>query len=119
MRAGGGLRICLIAFCSWTSRRFDAFFRTVIQITFGNDAAAYGLAEFSLCRVFSNGRRDCSARMARLGKEICKGNLQVTNSDNRLRLVSDSEAHVRSIIATLEENRAALIESCNLEAAHI
>src|SRR5436853_6097671 len=57
--------------------------------------------------------------MARLGKEICKVNLQVTNSDNRLRLVSDSEAHVRSIIATLEENRAALIESCNLEAAHI
>jgi hypothetical protein len=36
-----------------------------------------------------------------------------------LRLVSDSEAHLRSIIATLDENRAALVESCNLEAAQI
>jgi hypothetical protein len=45
--------------------------------------------------------------------------VQVTNSDNRLRLVSDSEAHLRTIIATLEENRAALVESCNLEAAQI
>ena len=45
--------------------------------------------------------------------------MQVANSDNRLRLVSDSEAHLRSIIATLEENRAALVESCNLEAAQI
>jgi hypothetical protein len=43
----------------------------------------------------------------------------VTNSDNRLRLVSDSEAQLRSIIATLEENRAALVESSNLEAAQI
>jgi len=43
----------------------------------------------------------------------------VTNSDNRLCLVSDSEAHLRSIIATLEENRAALVESRNLEAAQI
>jgi hypothetical protein len=34
-------------------------------------------------------------------------------------LVSDSEAHLRSIIATLEENRAALVESSNLEAAQI
>jgi hypothetical protein len=34
-------------------------------------------------------------------------------------LVSDSEAHLRSIIATLEENRAALVESRNLEAAQI
>jgi hypothetical protein len=34
-------------------------------------------------------------------------------------LVSDSEAHLRSIIATLEENRAALAESSNLEAAQI
>ena len=41
------------------------------------------------------------------------------NSDNRLRLVSDSEAHLRSIIATLEDNRAVLVESCNLEAAQI
>src|SRR5882724_2993179 len=48
-----------------------------------------------------------------------KGAVQVSNSDNRLRLVSDSEAHLRSIIATLEENRAALVESCNLEAAQI
>ena len=45
--------------------------------------------------------------------------MQVTNSDNRLRLVSDSEAHLRSIIAALEENRAALVESANLEAAQI
>jgi hypothetical protein len=45
--------------------------------------------------------------------------MQVANSDNRLRLVSDSEAHLRSIIATLEENRAALVESSNLEAAQI
>lgn len=43
----------------------------------------------------------------------------MSNSDNRLRLVSDSEAHLRSIIATLEENRAALVESSNLEAAQI
>jgi hypothetical protein len=48
-----------------------------------------------------------------------KGTVQVANSDNRLRLVSDSEAHLRSIIATLEENRAALVESSNLEAAQI
>src|ERR1700704_61525 len=45
--------------------------------------------------------------------------MQVTNSDNRLRLVSDSEAHLRSIVAILEENRAALAESSNLEAAQI
>ena len=45
--------------------------------------------------------------------------MPVANSDNRLRLVSDSEAHLRSIIATLEENRAALVESSNLEAAQI
>ena len=43
----------------------------------------------------------------------------MANSDNRLRLVSDSEAHLRSIIATLEDNRAALAESCNPEAAQI
>jgi hypothetical protein len=36
-----------------------------------------------------------------------------------LRLVSDSEAHLRSIITALEENRAALVESANLEAAQI
>jgi hypothetical protein len=36
-----------------------------------------------------------------------------------LRLVSDSEAHLRTIIATLEENRAALVESLNPEAAQI
>src|SRR3954453_14879541 len=52
---------------------------------------------------------------ARLGK----GTLPVINSNNRLRLVSDSEAQLRSIIATLEENRAALVESSNLEAAQI
>jgi hypothetical protein len=43
----------------------------------------------------------------------------VNNSNNRLRLVSDSEAHLRSIIATLEENRAALVKRANLEAAQI
>ena len=52
---------------------------------------------------------------ARLGK----GTLPVINSNSRLRLVSDSEAHLRSIIATLDENRAALVESANLEAAQI
>jgi hypothetical protein len=45
--------------------------------------------------------------------------VQVANSDNRLRLATDSEAHLRSIITTLEENRAALVESSNLEAAQI
>jgi hypothetical protein len=45
--------------------------------------------------------------------------MPVINSDNRLRLVSDSEAQLRSIIATLDENRAALVESSNLEAAQI
>jgi len=34
-------------------------------------------------------------------------------------LVSDSEAQLRSIISTLEENRAALVEGSNLEAAQI
>jgi hypothetical protein len=43
----------------------------------------------------------------------------VAISDNRLRLVSDSEAQLRLIIATLEENRAALVESSNAEAAEI
>ena len=50
---------------------------------------------------------------------LLRGTVPVTNSDKRLCLVSDSEAHLRSIIATLEENRAALVESCNLEAAQI
>src|SRR5947199_4479118 len=52
-------------------------------------------------------------------RRLARGTMPVTNSDSRLRLVSDSEAHLRSIIATLEENRAALVESCNLEAAEI
>lgn len=43
----------------------------------------------------------------------------MANSDNRLRLVSDSDAHLRSVIATLEQNRAALVESTNPEAAQI
>ena len=43
----------------------------------------------------------------------------MANSDNRLRLVSDSDAHLRSVIADLEESRAALVESTNLEAAQI
>jgi hypothetical protein len=50
---------------------------------------------------------------------LARGTLPVTKSDNRLRLVSDSEAHLRSIIATLDENRAALVESSNMEAAQI
>ena len=41
------------------------------------------------------------------------------NSNNRLRLVSDSDARLRSIIATLEESRAELVESANPEAAQI
>jgi hypothetical protein len=59
-----------------------------------------------------NWRRDCSDTTAGLGRGSAVAN-------NRLRLVSDSEAHLRSIIATLEENRAALVESSNLEAAQI
>jgi hypothetical protein len=50
---------------------------------------------------------------------LARGTLPVIKSDNRLRLVSDSEAHLRSIITTLDENRAALVESSNLEAAQI
>ncbi|HXO70204.1 MAG TPA: hypothetical protein VN838_14670 [Bradyrhizobium sp.] len=50
---------------------------------------------------------------------MARGHCPVINSNNRLRLVSDSEAHLRSIIATLDENRAALVESSNLEAAQI
>jgi signal transduction histidine kinase len=45
--------------------------------------------------------------------------MAVSNLDNRLRLVSDSEAHLSSIIATLEESRVALIECANAEAAQI
>jgi hypothetical protein len=102
-----------VLFLTWG--RFEAFFPTVVQITFGNDAAVYGLAEFGLCRVFS----ERSTELIRQRGEAWQGNLQVTNSDNRLRLVSDSKAHLRSIIATLDENRAALVESSNLEAAQI
>jgi hypothetical protein len=36
-----------------------------------------------------------------------------------LRLVSDSDAHLRAIIATLEQSRASLVESANPEAAQI
>ena len=43
----------------------------------------------------------------------------MTASDNRLRLVSDSDAHLRAVIATLEENRVALLQSANPEAAQI
>jgi hypothetical protein len=69
--------------------------------------------------VFAVYFRKRSTGLFRQHGEAWQGNLQVTNSDNRLRLVSDSEAHLRSIIATLEENRAALVESSNLEAAQI
>jgi hypothetical protein len=43
----------------------------------------------------------------------------VANSENRLRLIFDSDERLRSIIATLEENRAELVESGNPEAAKI
>ena len=43
----------------------------------------------------------------------------MAHSDNRLRLVSDSDAHLRSVIANLEENRTALVQSANPEAAQI
>jgi hypothetical protein len=47
------------------------------------------------------------------------GTTLVTASDNRLRLVSDSDAHLRTVIATLEDNRVALLQSANPEAAQI
>jgi signal transduction histidine kinase len=43
----------------------------------------------------------------------------VANSNNRLRLVSDSDARLRSIIAALEESRTELAEGVNPEAAQI
>jgi hypothetical protein len=43
----------------------------------------------------------------------------VARSDNRLRLVSDSDERLRSIIATLEESRTGLVESAVPEAAQI
>jgi hypothetical protein len=43
----------------------------------------------------------------------------VASSENRLRLVSDSDAQLRSVITALEENRASLLESGNPEAAQI
>jgi hypothetical protein len=43
----------------------------------------------------------------------------VANSDNRLRLVSDSDARLRSIIANLEKSQTALAESENTETAQI
>jgi hypothetical protein len=50
---------------------------------------------------------------------LARGTTLVANSDNRLRLVSDSDARLRSIIATLEQSRAELVESANSEAAQI
>jgi hypothetical protein len=50
---------------------------------------------------------------------LARGTTLVANSNNRLRLVSDSDARLRSIIATLEESRAELVESANPEAAQI
>jgi hypothetical protein len=50
---------------------------------------------------------------------LARGTTLVANSNNRLRLVSDSDARLRSIIATLEESRAELAESANSEAAQI
>ena len=43
----------------------------------------------------------------------------MANSNNRLRLVSDSDARLRSIIASIEENRVALTESASPEAAQL
>lgn len=43
----------------------------------------------------------------------------MAHSDNRLRLVSDSDERLRSIIAMLGESRAELVESANPEAAQI
>src|SRR3954464_5866300 len=48
-----------------------------------------------------------------------RGITLVANTENPLRLVSDSDAHLRSIIAKLEENRSALVECANPEAAQI
>src|SRR6185369_16459006 len=47
------------------------------------------------------------------------GTTRMAGSDTRLRLVSDSDANLRAVIATLEENRARLVESGNPEAAQI
>jgi signal transduction histidine kinase len=43
----------------------------------------------------------------------------VARSENQLRLVSNSDERLRSIIATLEESRTELVESANPEAAQI
>ncbi|WP_375411925.1 hypothetical protein [uncultured Bradyrhizobium sp.] len=43
----------------------------------------------------------------------------MANLNNRLRLVSDSDAHLRTIIANLEQTRVSLVESANPEAAQI
>jgi hypothetical protein len=52
-------------------------------------------------------------------RSSAKGTTLVASSDNRLRLVSDSDAHLRSVIAALEENRDSLVEWANPEAARI
>lgn len=57
--------------------------------------------------------------VARRTAQLSKGTTLVASSDNRLRLVSDSDAHLRSVIAALEENRASLLEWANPEAARI
>jgi hypothetical protein len=69
----------------------------------------YGLAETTCRRVLP----------AMSTRKPAWGTTLVATSDNRLRLVSDSDAHLRSVIATLEENRASLVESANPEAAQI
>jgi signal transduction histidine kinase len=50
---------------------------------------------------------------------LARGTTLVANSNNRLRLVSDSDARLRSTIAVLEDSRAELAESANSEAAQI
>ena len=52
-------------------------------------------------------------------KTAGSGTIRMAGSDTRLRLVSDSDANLRAVIATLEENRARLVESGNPEAAQI
>jgi hypothetical protein len=67
--------------------------------------------------VFGGLGNDVCVRLNRAGS--ARGITLVANSNNRLRLISDSDAHLRSVIANLEESRAALVESTNLESAQI
>jgi cell division protein FtsL len=58
--------------------------------------------------------------MSGLDCDIYKTNDLIASTHHAgLRLVSDSDARLRSIIATLEQSRAELVESANSEAAQI